>query len=159
MHTHQQSYTNAGVLYYTMEKLHPTYAYSWFSLSKERLPLQIYFAHYAFVCTGDMGVGKSCLLHQFTEKKCKVQYFLCQCDFNNSKRNPHTFSMLVLYGYCWREVLPPSHGRLPTHHWSGVWDENSGSLWPEDQAADLGHCRPGKISVHYLTQSYQDCFV
>ena len=22
---------------------------------------------------GDMGVGKSCLLHQFTEKKCKLQ--------------------------------------------------------------------------------------
>ena len=22
--------------------------------------------------TGDMGVGKSCLLHQFTEKKCKT---------------------------------------------------------------------------------------
>lgn len=22
--------------------------------------------------TGDMGVGKSCLLHQFTEKKCKL---------------------------------------------------------------------------------------
>ena len=24
-----------------------------------------------FLCAGDMGVGKSCLLHQFTEKKCK----------------------------------------------------------------------------------------
>ena len=23
------------------------------------------------LCAGDMGVGKSCLLHQFTEKKCK----------------------------------------------------------------------------------------
>lgn len=28
---------------------------------------------------GDMGVGKSCLLHQFTEKKCK-----CNLDFNAS---------------------------------------------------------------------------
>jgi hypothetical protein len=25
----------------------------------------------AFLPTGDMGVGKSCLLHQFTEKKCE----------------------------------------------------------------------------------------
>ena len=25
----------------------------------------------AFFLVGDMGVGKSCLLHQFTEKKCK----------------------------------------------------------------------------------------
>ena len=26
-------------------------------------------------CAGDMGVGKSCLLHQFTEKKCKKNQF------------------------------------------------------------------------------------
>ena len=28
----------------------------------------------SFFNTGDMGVGKSCLLHQFTEKKCKYIY-------------------------------------------------------------------------------------
>lgn len=27
----------------------------------------------SFLCAGDMGVGKSCLLHQFTEKKCKLR--------------------------------------------------------------------------------------
>lgn len=27
-----------------------------------------------FSIAGDMGVGKSCLLHQFTEKKCKTFY-------------------------------------------------------------------------------------
>lgn len=30
---------------------------------------------FKYIIIGDMGVGKSCLLHQFTEKKCK--YFLC----------------------------------------------------------------------------------
>lgn len=32
----------------------------------------------ALSVTGDMGVGKSCLLHQFTEKKC--EYFNTQCS-------------------------------------------------------------------------------
>ena len=27
---------------------------------------------FKYIIIGDMGVGKSCLLHQFTEKKCKV---------------------------------------------------------------------------------------
>lgn len=27
---------------------------------------------FKFIIIGDMGVGKSCLLHQFTEKKCKL---------------------------------------------------------------------------------------
>ena len=26
---------------------------------------------FKYIIIGDMGVGKSCLLHQFTEKKCK----------------------------------------------------------------------------------------
>lgn len=30
---------------------------------------------------GDMGVGKSCLLHQFTEKKCKYSArYVCDCE-------------------------------------------------------------------------------
>lgn len=28
---------------------------------------------FKYIIIGDMGVGKSCLLHQFTEKKCKLQ--------------------------------------------------------------------------------------
>ena len=31
---------------------------------------------FKYIIIGDMGVGKSCLLHQFTEKKCK---WFCQC--------------------------------------------------------------------------------
>ena len=27
---------------------------------------------FKYIIIGDMGVGKSCLLHQFTEKKCKT---------------------------------------------------------------------------------------
>ena len=26
---------------------------------------------FKYIIIGDMGVGKSCILHQFTEKKCK----------------------------------------------------------------------------------------
>ena len=32
---------------------------------------------FKYIIIGDMGVGKSCLLHQFTEKKCKILF----CDF------------------------------------------------------------------------------
>ena len=34
-----------------------------------------------FLFSGDMGVGKSCLLHQFTEKKCKflITALLIRC--------------------------------------------------------------------------------
>ena len=31
---------------------------------------------FKYIIIGDMGVGKSCLLHQFTEKKCKYMYGL-----------------------------------------------------------------------------------
>lgn len=34
---------------------------------------------FKFIIIGDMGVGKSCLLHQFTEKKCKFIFLLCFC--------------------------------------------------------------------------------
>ena len=30
---------------------------------------------FKYIIIGDMGVGKSCLLHQFTEKKCKIFIF------------------------------------------------------------------------------------
>ncbi len=32
---------------------------------------------FKYIIIGDMGVGKSCLLHQFTEKKCKHTYKTC----------------------------------------------------------------------------------
>ncbi len=33
---------------------------------------------FKYIIIGDMGVGKSCLLHQFTEKKCKEKVLLQQ---------------------------------------------------------------------------------
>lgn len=30
---------------------------------------------FKYIIIGDMGVGKSCLLHQFTEKKCSFLFF------------------------------------------------------------------------------------
>lgn len=38
---------------------------------------------FKYIIIGDMGVGKSCLLHQFTEKKCKwdtMKYAQCLLD-------------------------------------------------------------------------------
>lgn len=33
---------------------------------------------FKYIIIGDMGVGKSCILHQFTEKKCKsINKFYC----------------------------------------------------------------------------------
>lgn len=29
---------------------------------------------FKYIIIGDMGVGKSCLLHQFTEKKCESRF-------------------------------------------------------------------------------------
>ena len=37
-----------------------------------------------FSLTGDMGVGKSCLLHQFTEKKCKHNLDVLDCILNGN---------------------------------------------------------------------------
>ena len=37
-----------------------------------------------FSLTGDMGVGKSCLLHQFTEKKCKHNLDVLDCIVNGT---------------------------------------------------------------------------
>lgn len=31
---------------------------------------------FKYIIIGDMGVGKSCLLHQFTEKKCNLLFIL-----------------------------------------------------------------------------------
>merc|ERR1712071_272596 len=36
---------------------------------------------FKYIIIGDMGVGKSCLLHQFTEKKCKILPVAC-CLFS-----------------------------------------------------------------------------
>ena len=40
-----------------------------------------------------------------------------------------------------------SHGWLSPHHRRGVRDQNHRGVRPEDQAADLGHGRPGEVEV------------
>ena len=67
-------------------------------------------------------MGKSCLLHQFTEKKCKRYSAKC-CPSTEC---------------C-------SYGRLSSHHRGGVRDEDHRGLRAEDQAADLGHGRAGEV--------------
>lgn len=37
---------------------------------------------FKYIIIGDMGVGKSCLLHQFTEKKCKKIVICLICLLN-----------------------------------------------------------------------------
>lgn len=38
-------------------------------------------------------------------------------------------------------LLLPSHGRLPSYYWRGVWYKDNRGERAEDQAADLGHSR------------------
>lgn len=52
---------------------------------------------FKYIIIGDMGVGKSCLLHQFTEKKCKYIHILQYQTF-------HSLSLL-------------SYGQLSTYNW------------------------------------------
>ncbi|KAF0987312.1 hypothetical protein HZS_4563 [Henneguya salminicola] len=43
---------------------------------------------FKFIIIGDMGVGKSCILHQFTEKKCKysIQILLIRLVSNSERQ-------------------------------------------------------------------------
>jgi len=42
---------------------------------------------FKYIIIGDMGVGKSCLLHQFTEKKCKYCVTSLTCIAHFSARD------------------------------------------------------------------------
>ena len=73
------------------------------------------------------GVGKSCLLHQFTEKKCNIhttsKHQLCLWNHLFSEFLP--VSSLNHYGWLTKSLkLLLSHGGLSAHHRSGVWNEN-----------------------------------
>ena len=53
---------------------------------------------FKYIIIGDMGVGKSCLLHQFTEKKCKndcevLDYRLLILHFLVMADCPHTIGV------------------------------------------------------------------
>uniref|UniRef100_A0A1I7XF14 Ras-related protein Rab-14 n=1 Tax=Heterorhabditis bacteriophora TaxID=37862 RepID=A0A1I7XF14_HETBA len=50
---------------------------------------------FKYIIIGDMGVGKSCLLHQFTEKKCKLNVITINITSNNQLMAdcPHTIGV------------------------------------------------------------------
>ncbi len=60
---------------------------------------------FKYIIIGDMGVGKSCLLHQFTEKKCK---FCLKISSNNDLNQ-------LLHN--------SSHGWLSTHNRCWIWNK------------------------------------
>ena len=90
---------------------------------------------------GDMGVGKSCLLHQFTEKKCRWMTASVFCV----SVCMHACVCVRITPLCPSLLTPASHGRLSSYDWSRIWNENSGSIGSEDQAPDLGHSGAGEI--------------
>ena len=61
---------------------------SWYLLCLMSLNIIFIYAeallNLIFSLTGDMGVGKSCLLHQFTEKKCKHNLDVLDCIVNGN---------------------------------------------------------------------------
>ena len=83
---------------------------------------------FKYIIIGDMGVGKSCLLHQFTEKKCK-SHFLRFWHFSNKALCFHL-----------------SHGWLPSYDWSRIWYKNYRSFGSKNQTPDLGYSWSREVS-------------
>lgn len=83
---------------------------------------------FKYIIIGDMGVGKSCLLHQFTEKKCK--FFLSSGGF---EANTNYFLMWKLLWICF------SYGKLPAYDRGWVWHPHYWGRWAENQTTDLGY--------------------
>ena len=50
-------------------------------------------------CAGDMGVGKSCLLHQFTEKKCTITVICAHLDYRIYRGQPVVDARLRCCGH------------------------------------------------------------
>ena len=87
---------------------------------------------FKYIIIGDMGVVKSCLLHQFTEKKCKkyiVVYTLYTYVF---------VKITIIYDF--------SYGGLSSHNRRGVRNADHRDLWPKNQTSDLGHGGPGEVT-------------
>ena len=95
---------------------------------------------FKYIIIGDMGVGKSCLLHQFTEKKCMKSRF------------PY---VIITCLNCL------SHGGLSSHHRRGVRNADHRDLGPEDQTSDLGHGGTGEVthnSHQFVVTFHLECF-
>lgn len=112
---------------------------------------------FKYIIIGDMGVGKSCLLHQFTEKKCK--FFQ---DFQYPWNVPPISSQ-----FCGRlrvTVLISSYVWLSAHNWCRIRYPHNRRLRSENQITNLGYCRTRTVSscysVSYLINSrFEKCTV
>lgn len=155
---------------------------------------------FKFLVIGSAGTGKSCLLHQFIENKCKfsprcpvtvllasqgkqfcherdleafpVIFFLHFCETNASiccwiiSRKIFNYLFFLYHlDECQRHLLvllitisvmkplvrslspPHSQTRLQPHHRRGVRLPSGQCRWEDGQTADLGHRRPGTVSV------------
>lgn len=117
---------------------------------------------FKFLVIGSAGTGKSCLLHQFIENKCrfyprrnKEDKFVIKKsleklnEWQRSVIGPQiTASVMELLVTC-LSVPPPPHSqtRLQPHHRRGVRLPGGQRGREDGQTADLGHCGPGAISV------------
>lgn len=52
---------------------------------------------FKYILIGDMGVGKSCLLHQFTEKKCKLNLFSFLLQASKKLQQGYCLKNLAFY--------------------------------------------------------------
>ena len=98
---------------------------------------------FKYIIIGDMGVGKSCLLHQFTEKKCE------------KSRSPYIPYDIMTCFACF------SHGGLSSHHRRGVRNADHRDLGPEDQTSDLGHGGTGEVTLNIVQSDvtfHLECF-
>lgn len=85
---------------------------------------------FKYIIIGDMGVGKSCLLHQFTEKKCGLLFvvFGCSCSFCTflllvMADCPHTIG--VEFG---TRIIEVSGQKIKLQIWDTAGQERYGSL-------------------------------
>jgi len=74
---------------------------------------------FKYIIIGDMGVGKSCLLHQFTEKKV----------FFTRKKMKISICFIYSFGIV--------YGRLSAYNWCWVWHTYNRSQWAKDQITNL----------------------
>ena len=116
---------------------------------------------FKYIIIGDMGVGKSCLLHHFTEKKCKPIYYIRVISFG------HYLFFIAYFIYEWEPVVNVSpfihfsHGQLPTHNRSGIWNAHYWGGRAKNQVTNMVsfveflahlyfHCN-GIITKHRMT--------
>jgi GTPase SAR1 family protein len=75
------------------------------------MSFKVILYRFRYIIIGDMGVGKSCLLHQFTEKKFMASCPVCRKNISldiNVKASNLIKDLLII-----------------AHNWRRVWNENN----------------------------------